>query len=345
MRIATACRVLVAVITFGQGAAGQAYCALRDPVRRIHEAFPGADAHHSIVRSIDETVRSAVAAELPFTVHFNDLGRHTLYVASTNGRPIGLVHVRSEQGDWGMVEIAWSLDPHLRVQGFAFQRCRSRHRGKIDRPEFRNQLAGKSAAELTRLLTDDGTALRPGALAIPAGAEGLAITVVRSALKTLSVTHHAWRPELEKIQLLDRAYAAFPACAGAKVIPTPFSAEVADSLAGLFGASYDSTIDRSTAVLLRVVDDRQRTVGWLMRVDWRSLEDSAVLWWKVDPEPGVVTVTPETGWPSDNVERAFRATAGLTPASIGDCSSAAEMVAAEILLVVRHYGSRATPPR
>ena len=56
----------------------QAYCALRDPVRQIGELYPG-HSYVSHVGVVTTAARKEVSNRLPFTLHFNELGSHTLY--------------------------------------------------------------------------------------------------------------------------------------------------------------------------------------------------------------------------------------------------------------------------
>ena len=73
--------LLLAVLLVADDLNAQAFCALRDPQRQINVLFPEATSFRSIVRTVDEAARSEVAERLPFSLHFNELGRHTLYVA------------------------------------------------------------------------------------------------------------------------------------------------------------------------------------------------------------------------------------------------------------------------
>ena len=106
MRVLTS---ILAVLVFGAPAFGQAYCAMRDPVTGIFKAFPQATSYRSITKTVTPDHRAAIAAELPFTLHFNELGRHTVYLAFKDRTPLGMVHVRSERGRYGLVEIGWVL--------------------------------------------------------------------------------------------------------------------------------------------------------------------------------------------------------------------------------------------
>jgi hypothetical protein len=191
---------LVVFSLAGLGLAGrveaQAYCALRDPVRALNEFYPAASGYRSIVRTIGADAREAVGSALPFGLHLSELGKHTLYVAFDHDRPIGLVHVRSEKGEWGLVEIAWSLDLELKVKGFRFQRCRSASRAALEQGAFEEQLSGKGFDELRAMLSEDGQSLGTGKLTVPEGAELLAGTVLRSALKTILVTKEVWAADL-----------------------------------------------------------------------------------------------------------------------------------------------------
>jgi hypothetical protein len=66
-----------------------AYCSLRDPLVAIQTLYPDATQHRSIVRPVDEKVRTIVAERLPFTLHFNEIGKHTLYLVMNDSDEIG----------------------------------------------------------------------------------------------------------------------------------------------------------------------------------------------------------------------------------------------------------------
>jgi hypothetical protein len=175
----------------------QAYCALRDPAPQIYSLFPQATNFRSHVNVIDQKSRADVGALLPFTLRTRELGQHTLYVAQAATRPVGLVHVRSEPSDWGLVEIAWSLDLQGRILDYRFQRCRGRACDEVATGPLRALLANKELRDLRVLLTSDGEQLSPALLAQePEGIRQLAAVVVRSAAKTAAVTRVVWGAEL-----------------------------------------------------------------------------------------------------------------------------------------------------
>ncbi len=195
------CLVAVSAVSESQVNA-QAYCALRDPVSVIRRFNPESDGYRSLVGKVTAPVREQVSERLPFTIHLKELGAHTLYVASRAGTPETLIHVRSEKGRWGLVEIAWILGLDLKVKGYAFQRCRDGNRELLESDVVQAQFSGKGFVELRKMLTEDGTRLRPGALEVSPAGEDLAETLVRSALKTIAVTEIVWPEELKQMALL-----------------------------------------------------------------------------------------------------------------------------------------------
>lgn len=178
-------------------AQAQAFCALRDPVAQIYGLFDEANGYRSFVRTIDLGTRKHVFEQLGYPMHRGELGRHTVYVATRDGEPIGLVHVRSERSRWGLVEVAWALDTELRILDFAMQRCRSSRCDELDQAAFRDRIRGKSLDELVGLLSSDGRALVAPELAISDKTKELAAIVVRNASKTIVVTELHWGDVLD----------------------------------------------------------------------------------------------------------------------------------------------------
>lgn len=314
-------------------AGGQAFCALRDPVTHIYQAYPTADSYRSIVRTVTEEVREKVGSELPFTIHFNELGRHTLYVPTQNSKPLGLLHVRSEKGAWGLVEIAWSFDVSMRIRHFSFQRCRSRQRKLIESDEFRKQILGKNMNELRALLNADGTALAPNGIRVTPQADKLATTVVRSAIKTLSVTQHAWSMDLDMLRILNHAYTAFPEASKIAQIQDVYSDDVLRNLELHLQSKGSSAISRDGVLALRVLDDDDNTVGHVYRTPWKSLNYRVTLWWNISSDLTIKEVIPEGDWPDQDVAMSFRQAQGTSFQDIHQCSTAVQMIGAELLIL------------
>lgn len=168
-----------------------AYCALRDPTDAIHHFYPDLIKYEALDGTVDEAVRDHLSTKLA-NLHFDEFGTHTLYAVYGAKGAAGFVHARTEKGDFGLDELVWSLSPKLTIQGFRYQRTRSRHSAIIESPEFVYWLDGKGQEELTALLTADGLRLVSRPHFVQPEAESLAVTAIRSAIKTILVTRFVW---------------------------------------------------------------------------------------------------------------------------------------------------------
>lgn len=181
---------------------GEAYCSLRDPVTQIKALYPTKTNQLSIVKKVDELVRKQVRKSLPRNdLHFSELGRHTLYVVMNKHQKLGYVHVRSEQSQWGLVEIAWAINSDLTIKGFICQRCRNPKRALIDKPQFKKLFINKNFQQLKSMLSDDGVTANDKTIGMAQGSPELTSVVLRSALKTLLITDLLWSEELDKLTL------------------------------------------------------------------------------------------------------------------------------------------------
>lgn len=312
----------------------QAYCALRDPVHEVYQLFPDATSYRSIVRTVGDRAREVVGKRLPFELHHNELGRHTLYVPVKGDVPLGIVHVRSEASKWGLVEIAWAFDVDLRLLGFRFQRCRDSTRSIVESAAFRSQIEGKTYAQLRALLTVESGVADSHKIRVPREAEKLAAIVLRSALKTLVVTEAVWGNDLRTIRLLARSRTAFPNAAGVQLIENPYAANVVEALRKQLGTD-ESGIDRTTVDVVRLTAADDSTVGFTVRTDWRLAGDACVLWWSVSSDGTIVKID-AVGESCDRAtKRALDALAGTTMDRLGECAAAVELAALEVLVVCR----------
>ena len=197
-------RTLIALIIwtfFAQPTHAEAYCSLRDPIAQITELFPNKTNQLSIVKEIDDQTRRQVKQALPRNdLHFNELGKHTLYVVMEEQQSLGYVHVRSEQSQWGLIEIVWALDKEFQIINFAFQRCRSPKKYIINDPAFKGMFIGKGYTELKKLLSSDGLSANQELLTNAKGAPDLANAVLRCALKTLLITDILWGEDLQQFR-------------------------------------------------------------------------------------------------------------------------------------------------
>ncbi|HCM48756.1 MAG TPA: hypothetical protein DIS98_15080 [Colwellia sp.] len=177
-----------------------AYCSLRDPVAQIAQLYPQKTNQLSIVKMVDDNTRTQVQLALPNNdLHFSELGQHTLYIAMLGQEALGYVHVRSEQSDWGLVEIVWAIDKNLRISNFVFQRCRSPQKKIAEESYFKTLFIGKNYQELKELLSEDGVTAKKKLLEKVHNAPELANVVLRCALKSLLLTKILWGEELEKL--------------------------------------------------------------------------------------------------------------------------------------------------
>lgn len=173
-----------------------AYCALRDPVSKIYALFPEATSYKSIVHMIDVETQHQVSSKAQFSLHKDELGQHTLYIAMKDKEPLGIIHSRSEVGLWGLIEIVWGFDFDMNVVDFTFQRCREASCSLLTTAPFRSLIKGKSSSELSAMLADNEN-IYPLSIVGNKDAEALAATLIRSAIKTALVTEISWRDDLE----------------------------------------------------------------------------------------------------------------------------------------------------
>ncbi len=175
------------------------FCALRDPVHEVYSLLPTANSYKSIVHLIDKQARKEILETLPFTIHSKEIGQHTVYVGQNEEIPIGIVHVRSEPGNWGLLEIAWALDLNGKIMDFRFQRCREKGCDEIQNEKFRKQLTGMALKDLSALLNEDGS-FNTNNLDVSPDLSELAEAVLRSAMKTIVITDLIWGHDINALK-------------------------------------------------------------------------------------------------------------------------------------------------
>lgn len=191
-------RLLICLLYFvSSSVLAEAYCGLRDPIATISQLYPDYTHFRSVVRTVDMTTRQKVSKKLPgMPLHFGELGRHTLYVIKKNEQTLGLVHVRSEQSQWGLVEIAWSISMDMKVNDFAFQRCRSRDRSYFESTAFKTHYFNKDIKQLMTYFNFEQDKVTTEYAQLAEHSADLADVILRCALKTLLVTEIVWQEEL-----------------------------------------------------------------------------------------------------------------------------------------------------
>lgn len=187
-----------------------AYCSLRDPVVAINSLYPLASNHKSIVRTVDQSARVTLSKKMPFTLHHKEIGKHTVYMVLRDMNPLGFVQARSEISEYGLIEIAWAISPDMTIDGMAFQRCRSPKCNEKLRNNVIEKISGMGFKELLSLVSDDGRTFSNSGKELFSSSDPLHMTLLRSAIKTVSVTELLWndvisgkRKKAEVASLLD----------------------------------------------------------------------------------------------------------------------------------------------
>lgn len=185
-------RMLVALVTLllTTEVFAVAFCSLRDPVQQIQTMYPGFTGYTSEVRELKPSVAKAFIdrSGLPISVHAKEIGKHTLFYVQEGPITAGLVHVRSEPGRWGLIEIAWSLDINGDIKDFMFQRCRGGDCKNAETQAVKDQFKGLNVQSIGELFNDDGSVITPR---LPIQGAFFEI-LVKSAAKTLILTQAFW---------------------------------------------------------------------------------------------------------------------------------------------------------
>ena len=323
--------ILILCLTTRSGIS-QAYCALRDPQTEIRSLYPDASSHLSLIRTVDSGARQRIRESVGLELHFNELGRHTLYAVHDGLRPVGLVHARSEQGRWGLLEIVWSLDLDLRVRDFRFQRCRDASRKALEEDLFREQLRGMRLDEMRELLVAGGSRLDPGGIDVPEGAEELAAVLVRCGLKTLAVTQFVWAEDLARLRLSASAHTDFPAAESLGVTSLLFEGETLDALLERGFEAPPESRTRSSSVT-PILGEADKVLGVVVRTTLPSCGNLSTLW-TLDTHAVIRSVRPEGGWPDEQARAAFEGMTGENWLPLSHCMTGTGVLASEMQTAV-----------
>ena len=314
----------------------QAFCALRDPNRQIYRLFPKATSYRSIVRTVGKDARREVGARLPFNLHFNELGRHTLYVPMRGDEALGLVHGRSEAGRWGLVEVAWGLDFDLRVINYEFQRCRDRQRDALETEGVRRRLTGADFDALRAMLSEDGDELAPGRLPVEPAAKDLALTVLRNVLKTIAATEAAWMDDLMALRADALARELMPGAKSLKRVTPLHDQKCLDLLRSRVG-EQGTGIQRDSTSVWQVLDRDGKRLGSVITTSWQLDELTLDLICAVDREGKILELRTPDSWPTEEVERLYGEQVGESPASYETCAGPVELAVFELLSTLESH--------
>ncbi|MBT6724013.1 MAG: hypothetical protein HOB20_12365 [Planctomycetaceae bacterium] len=316
--------VMASLSSITQSVRAQAYCALRDPVRQIGTMYPNHN-YASHVGVVTTDVRKKVSASLPFTLHFNELGSHTLYDVFDGDVRRGYIHVRPEITRWGIMEMTWSLDTDLRVRDFAFQRCRNRRRTVLESDDFKKQLQGKSFEQLLALLNHDGTTLKEDSLQINALDAEFATAVIRCALKTIAVTQIVWEDKIKTSMLV-------PASSMLREVSTVYTPSVNQALETMSIAN-NADIERKTIRVFRVIDNSNKN-QFLIETRWLAIKPAPLVRWYIS-EGMITNLSVSNQSPNKQIDDEFEQLIGKTLVELTDCKTTIDLTALEVLLICR----------
>jgi len=164
-----------------------AFCSLRDPLLHIKELYPNYTSFYSSVVDVNiiEATMSLKRYQLPFFLHPKEIGKHTVYYVKDDVGQLGIVHPRSEFGQWGVVEIVWALSLQGEILDYRFQRCRDPACKDALSEQAKELFIGVSIGNLERLFTDQGAIATSDVAGL---SQSLFETMVKSASKTLILT-------------------------------------------------------------------------------------------------------------------------------------------------------------
>jgi hypothetical protein len=259
-----------------------------------------------------------VLRELSFNMHFNELGRHTLYVVTRDGEKIGYVHARTEMGEWGLTEYAWALTPQLRIRGVKVQRSRDPELRRTEGPQLGKPLLGKSLTELRLLHADANPRMR---------------SLLQSAMKTIVITKNVWAEESPHLDLLQLARLHLPEAAKLAAIAQLYDTKALVLLKDLeLGRS--PIFERRSVVGYKIQDEQGRGLALVVETPFEAGDRERVLLWIVSDDGNVREVRDMQAASHDPD---FAAVVGFAPADIRDCSTLADIAALEIATLARSH--------
>ncbi len=309
-------------------AEARAFCSLRDPISAIRQLFPSSNGFLSTVRVINAEARTKVATMLPFTIHYNELGKHTLYTALDQKHPLGFVHVRSEMGSWGLMEVAWALTPELVIRDLSFQRCRSSVCNEPMRVELSQLVGGKSWIQLAGLLESDGANLKQNLTEKYGANANFVLAIVKSAMKTALVTEISWPQEVARVMAANLSNAGGHAgVKGAEFRKHSVSSAAVASLRernGELAISFPELVE--VFALHRGADGQ----GWLVTNPWRWNGQSGTGYWLFSSEGKVEGLRSLPVRPAGPTTAAFRSVVGQVFTHRADCETWVELMATDL---------------
>lgn len=296
-----------------------AFCSLRDPVAALQRLFPESERHRSIVRPVGREQRDAVGSRLPFSLHFNELGQHTLYVALHGQEPLGVIHARSEASKWGLMEVAWALNLDMTIHGFYLQRCRSPRCSDAAIAELQSELTGKPFEKVREMLDSSGEKLGTIARLQFSEQQDVVIPIIRSALKTIAVTESTWKEDLIELRALKMAHAHFPELNDLTLRSTPPQADNDPII------PEQGSMVLADTVRVRTLYSQGSEVARFVDAEWSHSPHTGRFFWLFSMQGEVLGVQPAQRWETPEISSAFTKLHGQHFSSDMECASSAEL--------------------
>ena len=76
-------------------------------VRLLNDPNAGPDDVLALKTRSEDKARNRIEASLPFRVHFDELGAHSLYVALRGRRPVGMIYAQYEESAFGIAAVVY----------------------------------------------------------------------------------------------------------------------------------------------------------------------------------------------------------------------------------------------
>ncbi len=311
-----------------------AYCSLRDPVSAINMLYPNASHHRSITREVERSSRDAVSQRLPFTLLFNELGKHTLYIVMDKKMPLGFIHARSELSDFGLIEIVWALNPDMTIKDSYFQRCRNKQcRDAIFISEIKALINNKTFDELNALI-DQKSELNNSEsnTSFTAKSTGLKQAIIKSALKTIAVTESVWQKDIHRAQREKLIYSQFgPQKALSITAITPQHNTTKKHEKITFNMVHP------TSIKTYKVSTSTEKLGTIVYAKWEQYGHKGAFNWLFSNDGTVLDIQPSQPWPNDEIAREFQQTLGKNISDKSQCNTATELAGEKLFRLSQQH--------
>ncbi len=297
-----------------------AYCSLRDPVVAINTLYPDASHHLSITKEVNRHSRNQISERLPFTLLFNELGKHTLYVVMEDNTPLGFIHARSELTGSGLIEVVWAINLDMTIKDSYFQRCRDpKSRDPIFIADMKKRVQGKSFNQLLKLVDKHQNAFSNDN-------PDLISAVTKSALKTIAVTEFVWGEDIDKFKRKALVYSIFDK-ENLEINYKDIAKKEELNNNIVFSMLLEDTIE------VYDVSSNKNKVGILVHAEWSQYGFGGGFHWLFSPDGEILNITPDKPWPSHEIANEFDKALGKNIKNEEHCTTAIELAGSKLFRV------------